>query len=239
MWIAILLLLLLFIAGLISTNLNTKKFLAWFQSFCAKIKTPSSHAAKGLVSSEIEESEKKVGKRRSGYNKKVELRSVFATFDKNNDGYITKQELKDSLNSIGMGMTEKDIADMIKRVDSNGDGLIDLDEFCESFDSLCGGGEMNVEEEQGREDGCDEKDEEVDKDGDLKEAFAVFDGDKDGLITVEELGMVLSSLGFKEGKYLEDCKEMIRKVDMDGDGMVNFDEFKRMMKSGYRFIHVS
>jgi Ca2+-binding EF-hand superfamily protein len=25
---------------------------------------------------------------------------------------------------------------------------------------------------------------------------------------------------------------MIRKVDMDGDGMVNFDEFKRMMTRG-------
>ena len=67
---------------------------------------------------------------------------------------------------------------------------------------------------------------------DLKEAFDVFDGDRDGLITVEELGMILSSLGLKEGKKLEACKEMIKKVDLDGDGMVNFDEFKRMMKAG-------
>ncbi|KAL0345276.1 UNVERIFIED_CONTAM: Calmodulin-like protein 2 [Sesamum radiatum] len=77
-------------------------------------------------------------------------------------------------------------------------------------------------------------------DGDLKEAFDVFDGNKDGLITVEELGLVLSSLGFTEGKKLEDCKEMIRKVDMDGDGMVNFDEFKKMMRAGLgRIIPVS
>lgn len=60
----------------------------------------------------------------------------------------------------------------------------------------------------------------------------MFDGNNDGLITKEELGLVLTSLGLKEGNYIEeDCKEMIKKVDVDGDGMVNFDEFKIMMKS--------
>ncbi|CAI0542803.1 unnamed protein product [Linum tenue] len=66
----------------------------------------------------------------------------------------------------------------------------------------------------------------------LRDAFEVFDRDRDGLITVEELGSVLSSLGLKEGKRMEDCKEMIRKVDADGDGMVNFDEFRTMMRNG-------
>lgn len=236
MWTAILLLVLLFVAGLISTNFNRKKFLAWFQSYCAKIRSPSSHAANSFDFLETN-SGKKVDKRRSTDNKKVELRSVFATFDKNNDGYITKQELKDSLNSIGMDMTESDIADMVRKVDSNGDGLIDLEEFCESFDSLMGRGETN-QEAQGRDVNDDEA-EEVNREEDLKEAFAVFDGNKDGLITVEELGLVLSSLGFKEGKKLEDCMEMIRKVDADGDGMVNFDEFKTMMNAGHRLVPVS
>ncbi|GFP88689.1 calmodulin-like protein 7 [Phtheirospermum japonicum] len=139
-----------------------------------------------------------------------ELRDVFATFDKNSDGYITRHELSESLRNIGISAGDKDVADMVEKVDSNGDGLIDFDEFCQIFD---------------------EKEEE--EDGDLKEAFDVFDGNKDGLITVDELGLVLSSLGFSEGKKIEDCKEMIRKVDMDGDGMVNFDEFKKMMKSGF------
>ncbi|CAI0430662.1 unnamed protein product, partial [Linum tenue] len=60
----------------------------------------------------------------------------------------------------------------------------------------------------------------------LRDAFEVFDRDRDGMITVEELGSVLSSLGLKEGKRMEACKEMIRRVDADGDGMVNFDEFR-------------
>ncbi|CAN1215357.1 Calmodulin-like protein 3 [Linum perenne] len=105
---------------------------------------------------------------------------------------------------------------MVVKVDSNGDGVIDMEEFKILYRNMTAG--------------CGKEEE-------LKEAFEVFDGDKDGLITVEELGSVLSSLGMKEGKKMEDCKEMIRRVDVDGDGMVNFDEFKTMMmRNGGRLL---
>lgn len=158
------------------------------------------------------------------------LRGVFATFDKNNDGYITKRELRESLEKIGIWAGERDVEDMVEKVDFNGDGLIDFDEFCKLYESINGRGGEAEGQEGGGGDG----------DGDLREAFDVFDGNKDGLITVEELGLVLSSLGFSEGKKIEDCKEMIKKVDIDGDGMVNFDEFKKMMRDGLgRLIAVS
>lgn len=44
--------------------------------------------------------------------------------------------------------------------------------------------------------------------------------------------MVLSSLGLKQG--VEECKKMIMKLDVYGDGMVDYEEFERMMKmSGF------
>ncbi|CAI9100843.1 OLC1v1038028C1 [Oldenlandia corymbosa var. corymbosa] len=261
MWTTILFFVFLFIAGLISTvNFPRKKFLAWFfGSFCAELRDPmnpvistSDSAAASNASTKANkikpDEDGGTGKKKksSCYDNKSQLRSVFSTFDKNNDGFITKQELKDSLKNIGIVMSESDVAEMIKRVDSNGDGLIDLDEFCQSFDSLLsrGGEEEGSDEKQGKMDGnnnINNNDDGDDEDGDedLKEAFDVFDGDKDGVITVEELGLVLSSLGFKQGNKVEDCKEMIRKVDMDGDGMVNFDEFKKMMKSGHRLVPIS
>ncbi|KAL9151290.1 hypothetical protein ABFS82_11G043200 [Erythranthe guttata] len=114
---------------------------------------------------------------------------------------------------------------MVQRVDSNGDGLIDFDEFCVLFDSF-------KDDEQGQV--------KVHEDGDLREAFDVFDENRDGLISVEELGLVLSSMGFNQGNRIDDCKEMIRRVDVDGDGMVDFDEFRNMMKSGFaRLVSVS
>ncbi|WCJ30012.1 EF hand calcium-binding protein family [Euphorbia peplus] len=148
-------------------------------------------------------------------NLKDELKNVFATFDKNGDGFITKQELIESLKNIRMFMTDQEVEEMLVKFDSNGDGLIDFEEFC----SLC----KNKKSEDA---------EEEEEDGNLKEAFEVFDKDKDGLISVEELGSVLCSMGLNQGRRAEDCKEMIRKVDEDGDGMVNFDEFKKMMTTG-------
>ncbi|KAF3574740.1 hypothetical protein F2Q69_00058264 [Brassica cretica] len=58
------------------------------------------------------------------------------------------------------------------------------------------------------------------------------DPNGDGFITVDELKAVLSSLGLKQGKTLDDCKKMIMQVDGDGDGRVNFKEFRQMMKGG-------
>ncbi|CAI8613838.1 unnamed protein product [Vicia faba] len=140
-----------------------------------------------------------------------ELARIFQMFDKNGDGRITKKELSDSLQNLGICISEKDLITMIEKIDVNGDGFVDIDEFGELYQTI-----------------MDDKDEEED----IKEAFNVFDQNGDGFITGEELSAVLSSLGLKNGKSLEDCKNMIKKVDVDGDGMVNFKEFKQMMKAG-------
>ncbi|XP_004508466.1 calmodulin-like protein 3 [Cicer arietinum] len=158
-----------------------------------------------------------------------ELKKVFSTFDKNGDGFITKQELKESLRNMSILMMDKEIDDIVVKFDSNGDGLIDFDEFCLLISESMGGGVREEKEGVNSEEGELEEFE-----VDLKEAFDVFDKDKDGKISVEELALILGSLGLREGKKIEECKEMIRKVDTDGDGMVNFNEFKRMMMKGGR-----
>ncbi|KAF8389131.1 hypothetical protein HHK36_025817 [Tetracentron sinense] len=207
-------------AGLINTffYLPPKKFLAWFGSLILPDNSSAISTTTVMETKEIK-----------GTHDKAELERVFATFDKNGDGCITKQELGESLRNIGLFITDKEVADMVEKLDSNGDGLIDIDEFFELYESLGSRGEASGK------DGLKENDGEED----LKEAFDVFDGNGDGLISVEELSLVLSSLGLKKGMRIEDCKEMIKNVDIDGDGMVNFSEFKQMMKSGTRLVAVS
>lgn len=244
MMIPYVLLVFLFVVGLIGTGIFLKfptnnKFTALVQALSLQNTTTSNKQVQtpsNIVITKAEKSSAMKSSNTSGQFK-AELRSVFATFDKNNDGHITQQELKESLKNIGITMSDKDVKEMVEKVDSNGDGLIDLDEFCELFESMM----MSTREEAMNEEDENRKEKEEDGgSGYLKEAFDVFDGDGDGTITVEELGLVLSSLGFKEGKLLENCKEMIRKVDMDGDGKINFDEFKKMMmKAGTRFLPVS
>ncbi|KAG0479120.1 hypothetical protein HPP92_013839 [Vanilla planifolia] len=64
----------------------------------------------------------------------------------------------------------------------------------------------------------------------LEKAFAVFDEDGDGEISVEELRRVLKRLGFEEEFGLEDCRRMIGAYDVDGDGQIGFTEFKTMLE---------
>ncbi|XP_006840949.2 probable calcium-binding protein CML44 [Amborella trichopoda] len=68
-----------------------------------------------------------------------------------------------------------------------------------------------------------------DEDCDLKEAFNVFDIDRDGFISSEEVEKVLWRLGLWEGKEAEDWKMMIQKFDENLDGRLDFQEFKNMM----------
>lgn len=108
-------------------------------------------------------------------------------------------------------MKDSDLIEMIEKVDINGDGCVDIDEFGNLYKTI-----------------MDDKED----DEDMIEAFNVFDQNGDGFINVDELKSVLESLGLKQGQKSDDCKKMIMKVDVDGDGMVSFSEFKQMMKSG-------
>ncbi|XP_010678981.1 calmodulin-like protein 3 [Beta vulgaris subsp. vulgaris] len=141
----------------------------------------------------------------------AELKRVFQMFDRNGDGKITKKELNDSLQNLGIYIPDKELTQMIEKIDVNKDGFVDMEEFGSLYQTI-----------------MDERDEEED----MREAFNVFDQNGDGFITVEELRSVLQSLGLKQGRTIDDCRKMISKVDVDGDGMVNYKEFKQMMKGG-------
>ncbi|KAL3830732.1 hypothetical protein ACJIZ3_019534 [Penstemon smallii] len=141
-----------------------------------------------------------------------ELEQVFKKFDVNGDGKISSSELGSMMGSLGHSVTDEELDSMIREVDSDGDGFIDLQEFIE----------LNTKDV--------DYDEALEN---LKDAFQVFDVDKNGSISAEELQNVLKSLG--EECTLDECKKMISGVDADGNGMICFDEFKVMMTIGSRF----
>ncbi|KAF8087400.1 hypothetical protein N665_0587s0007 [Sinapis alba] len=151
----------------------------------------------------------------------TEIKRVFQMFDKDGDGRITKKELNDSLKNLGIIIPEKELWQMIDKIDVNGDGCVDIEEFGELYKTIM----VEEDDEMGEED--------------MKEAFNVFDRNGDGFITVDELKAVLSSLGLKQGKTLEECRKMIMQVDVDGDGRVDYMEFKQMMKKGRFFSSLS
>lgn len=131
-------------------------------------------------------------------------------FDPHGDGRISKKELTESLENLRIFISDSDLADIISKIDVNGDGFVDIDEFKVLYLLILEG--RNDEE-------------------DMREVFNVFDRNGDGFITVDEIRSVFDSLGMN-GRTAEECKTMITKVDVDGDGMVDYKEFRKMMKGG-------
>jgi len=61
----------------------------------------------------------------------------------------------------------------------------------------------------------------------LKEAFSLFDADHDGEITINELGRVMRNHGLNPTD--DELRDMIRNVDKNSNGAIDFNEFIEMM----------
>merc|ERR1711957_683611 len=111
--------------------------------------------------------------------------------------------------SLGQNPTEKELKQMGKSVDDNGDNEIDFEEFLILMSS--------------------KKPSADDPDKELRDAFSVFDDDSSGSISRAELKKLMKNLG----QTLTDAEldAMMDEVDTDGDGEIDFSEFKSMMQS--------
>ncbi|XP_057743825.1 calcium-binding protein CML24-like [Arachis stenosperma] len=156
-----------------------------------------------------------------------QFQQVFKLIDSNGDGKISTTELSETLLCLGYNkcMAKKEAERMVRALDFNGDGFVDFDEFMVVMRE----GIATTEEEE--EGGKNNNNNNIDQDEYLMDAFHVFDSDKNGLISAKELRRVLVNLGCDRCSIRE-CKRMIKSVDKNGDGFVDFDEFRSMMKKG-------
>ncbi|EYU45102.1 hypothetical protein ABFS82_03G054100 [Erythranthe guttata] len=150
-----------------------------------------------------------------GDDKEGEFRQVFRYLDANNDGMIAAGELSAYFASIGDSVSHE-AAEKIIREFSKGGGaaaatensspLLEFDDF------------MQVMELRDSED-----DSAV-----LRRAFEMYVADNGGgCITAEGLLRGLRRLG--DVRSHQECEEMIRVFDLDGNGVLDFHEFHKMM----------
>ena len=107
--------------------------------------------------------------------------------------------------SAGQNPTDEELEEMIRIADADGTGDIDFAEFVTLMAHRI----------------ADEKSEET-----LRAAFSVFDTSGDGFINAEEMRRIMMHMG--EPVTLEDVEQVIRKVDKNGDGAIDYDEFTKV-----------
>ncbi|KAL6338025.1 hypothetical protein AAG906_010589 [Vitis piasezkii] len=134
------------------------------------------------------------------------LRELFKMIDTDNSGTITFDELKDGLKRVGSELMESEIRDLMDAADIDNSGTIDYGEFLAATVHL-----NKLEREEN-----------------LVSAFSFFDKDKSGYITIDELQQACKEFGLSEA-HLDD---MIKEIDQDNDGQIDYGEFAAMMRKG-------
>ena len=138
----------------------------------------------------------------------TEFKDTFSLFDRDGDGTISTKELGTVMRALGQNPTESDLQEMINEVDADGNGTLDFSEFL----SLMA-----------------RKTKELDTEDEFVEAFRVFDRDGNGFVSAAELRQVMTTMGEKMTD--EEVDEMIKEAELDGDGMLNYESFVKMMMS--------
>ncbi|XP_058111672.1 probable calcium-binding protein CML25 [Magnolia sinica] len=100
------------------------------------------------------------------------------------------------MSNLGHPASEEELQRMVREVDFDGDGFINLNEFIKL--NTTGVDSTAILEE-------------------LRNAFLIFDLDGNRSISLEELQRVLRSLG--DESSMAKCRKMIRGVDCDGNGL--------------------
>ena len=107
---------------------------------------------------------------------------------------------------MGQKLSEDDLKEMIKEVDSDYNGTIEFDEFVTLMIS---------------------KMKDNDSEEEIYEAFKIFDKKGNGKVSKSDIKSVMNTL--HEPITNPELDELIEKWDSDRDGFLNFQEFKNMM----------
>ncbi|XP_015897254.1 calcium-dependent protein kinase 13 isoform X1 [Ziziphus jujuba] len=137
-----------------------------------------------------------------------DIKEMFRKMDTDNDGIVSIEELKSGLRNFGSQLAESEVQMLIEAVDTNGKGTLDCGEFVAVSLHL----------------------QRMANDEHLRKAFSYFDKDGNGYIEPDELRDSLMEDG------ADDCtdvaNDIFQEVDTDKDGLISYDEFVAMMKTG-------
>lgn len=130
-----------------------------------------------------------------------QLNDIFIAMDTNEDGFITFEELESAFKKLNVN--DVNLKEIFNEMDVDKTGLIKYTEFLAATID-----EVSFLKEES-----------------LFEAFRMFDEDKSGKISVEEIAQAVNT----KKEDFESLKEEVQKYDLNGDGEIDYLEFCNMM----------
>jgi calcium-dependent protein kinase len=135
-----------------------------------------------------------------------EAEALFRKLDLNKDGKLTRDELIEGYRPLYGDMTEFEVDTILAAADLDGNGTIDYGEWRAATTKF--NSKLSALQ--------------------IKEAFDFFDRDGSGSISIDELRETLSG---RINSDLAQFEKLVKEVDSNGNGEIDFQEFKRMMET--------
>ena len=107
--------------------------------------------------------------------------------------------------NLGQNYRAEELEKLMEEVDEDGNGKIEFKEFVMAMENKSKEDEYTI-----------------------KQAFAILDRNDSGYITPNDIRYAMICLG--ENYSLEEVTEMLSLVDEDQDGVINFQEFNKLVK---------
>ncbi|GMF45413.1 unnamed protein product [Phytophthora fragariaefolia] len=147
-------------------------------------------------------------------------REQFAHYDADSSGSINAAELHKLFTNLGEQLTLNNVRELIKAVDTDGNGEVDFDEFLHLLRKQQDKNQYSASLTLALMFGPKELTK-------LKQQFLVLDTDGSGAIDENELQQLVKKLGRRADEF--DLPAMLREVDADGSGTIGFNEFLQIV----------
>eukprot|EP00944_MAST-04C_sp_MAST-4C-sp1_P001843 g1843.t1 len=141
-------------------------------------------------------------------NSTQQFREIFDLVDKDKGGSISRDELGELMDTLGIRASKEEIDLMINEIDEDNNGEIDFEEFVAVMSRKVNANYTSAE---------------------VKSAFKAFEMDgSSGYVTIDSLRKALMSYG-TEKLSLQQANDLLSQLEQDSQGRVNYIDYVNMM----------
>ena len=141
----------------------------------------------------------------------AEFREIFDLVDKDKGGSISRDELGELMDTLGIRASKEEIDLMINEIDEDNNGEIDFEEFVAVMSRKVNANYTSKE---------------------VKNAFKAFETQgSSGYVTIDSLRKALMSYG-TEKLSMQQANDLLSQLEQDSQGRVNYVDYVNMMMGG-------